>query len=267
MRKKFKVAIIGAGNMACEHLKVFNNIKQVRLVGIYSRTKKKAEKLSCQYRSLKYYDSIKNLYNYAKPDLVIITVSVESIKKVCIEASKYEWKCLVEKPFGYNFDEANYLSKNIKNKHNFFLALNRNFYNSTQTIIKTIKKDNSKRIINIVDNQMIKKNNNHPNKVLKNFMYANSIHLVDFIRIFARGKLVKIKSIFKLKNKNSSSFSKKLIFKSGDQVIFTSYWDRPAPWSLTISTDKFFFDIGIQSQESIEQFKNKKKSKVGKTKN
>ncbi len=41
MRKKFKVAVIGAGNMACEHLKVFNNIKQVRLVGIYSRTKKK----------------------------------------------------------------------------------------------------------------------------------------------------------------------------------------------------------------------------------
>ena len=52
-------------------------------------------------------------------------------------------------------------------------------------------------------------------------MYANSIHLVDFIRIFARGELKKkIESLFKLKTKNSYSFSKKLLFSSGDQVIF-----------------------------------------------
>ena len=85
-----------------------------------------------------------------------------------MEASKYNWKCLVEKPFGYNYNEAKYLSKNIKKKSNFFIALNRNFYNSTQNIIKLLKKDKSKRIIEIVDNQMIK-NNNHPNKVLKKF--------------------------------------------------------------------------------------------------
>ena len=37
-----------------------------------------------------------------------------------MEASKYNWKCLVEKPFGYNYNEAKYLSKNIKKKSNFY---------------------------------------------------------------------------------------------------------------------------------------------------
>ena len=122
MSKAFKVAFIGAGNMAKAHIKVFSKIKKVQLIGIYSRTKKKAEKICNQYRSLKNYNSIRDLYYETKPDLVVITVSVESIKKVCMEASKYNWKCLVEKPFGYNYNEAKYLSKNIK-KIKFFYSV------------------------------------------------------------------------------------------------------------------------------------------------
>ena len=47
----------------------------------------------------------------------------------------------------------------------FFLALNRNFYNSTQQILKILKRDNSKRIINIVDNQMTKNIKDYPKKL------------------------------------------------------------------------------------------------------
>ena len=266
MRRKFKIAFIGAGNMAKAHIRVFNKIESVQLIGIYSRTKKKAEKICNQYKSLKYYNSISDLYKKNKPDLVVITVSVESIKKVCMEASKFNWKCLVEKPFGYNYEEAKFLSKNIKNKSNFFIALNRNFYNSTQNIMRLLKKDNSKRIIQIVDNQMIKKIKSYPKKVLKNFMYANSIHLVDFIRIFARGKLKKIENIFELKTKYSFSFSKKLLFTSGDQVIFTSFWDRPAPWSLNISTEKYFFDMKPLENLQIIDLHKKKKTNLNKIK-
>ena len=61
MSKAFKVAFIGAGNMAKAHIKVFSKIKKVQLIGIYSRTKKKAEKICNQYRSLKNYNSIRSL--------------------------------------------------------------------------------------------------------------------------------------------------------------------------------------------------------------
>ena len=37
-----------------------------------------------------------------KADIVFILVSAENTKKVCISASKFKWKCFVEKPFGIN---------------------------------------------------------------------------------------------------------------------------------------------------------------------
>ncbi len=258
MKRKVKVAFIGAGNMSGEHIKVFNKIDSVKLKGIYSRTKKKADRLISQYQDLVFYSSIKKLYESTKADLVVIAVSVENTKKVCLEASKYPWKCLVEKPFGYNFEETKKLSKKFINKKQFYFGLNRNYYGTTQKILEMLRNDKSKRVIYINDEQNIK-NKNHPKKILKNFMYANSIHLVDFIRIFARGKLIDIKTIFKLKTKFSNSFAKKLKFSSGDLVIFTSHWERPAPWGLSLSTDNYFFNMAPLEQLKIIDKSKKKK--------
>ena len=45
-----KVGIIGAGNIALEHLKVINKISGLKLYSIYSRTYSKAKKLSIKYK-------------------------------------------------------------------------------------------------------------------------------------------------------------------------------------------------------------------------
>lgn len=260
MKKKLKVVFIGAGKMSREHIKVFDKIKSVELKGIYSRTKKKAESLISEYKGLVYYNSIKELYEKTRADLVIISVSVENTKKVCLEACKFSWKCLVEKPFGYNFKETQYLAKKLINKKQFYVALNRNYYSTTQKILEILKNDKTKRVIYINDQENIKENyKKYPKKVLNNFMYANSIHLVDFIRIFARGNLLDVKTIFNLKTKSSHSFAKSLKFSSGDIVVFTSFWERPAPWSLSISTENYFFDMKPLESLQVKSKKNKKK--------
>ena len=41
-----KVAIIGAGYMAKEHIKAFQDIKNVQIIGIYSRTYLNAQNLA-----------------------------------------------------------------------------------------------------------------------------------------------------------------------------------------------------------------------------
>ena len=41
MKKKIKIGIVGAGYIAEEHLKVFANIPNVEITGIFSRTYKK----------------------------------------------------------------------------------------------------------------------------------------------------------------------------------------------------------------------------------
>jgi len=46
--KQVNVAIIGAGNMAREHARAFTSIDGVRLAGVLSRTRSKAEALAAE---------------------------------------------------------------------------------------------------------------------------------------------------------------------------------------------------------------------------
>ena len=55
--KKTKLAVIGAGYMAEEHIKAFKDMPNLQVCGIFSRTKEKAQKIANRYnRELKDFD-------------------------------------------------------------------------------------------------------------------------------------------------------------------------------------------------------------------
>ena len=86
--------------------------------------------------------------------------------------------------------------------------------------------DNSARLIQIWDQQKTTGiDKDYPKKVIKNFMYANSIHLVDYIRTLAREKLNRSANCLNIK-KDINFISKIIYFTSGDIVIFNSIWNR-----------------------------------------
>ena len=104
--KLIKVAIIGAGKIAEEHIKAFKALKTTKIVGIFSRTESKAIKLKNKYKISKVYTNIDNMYLGSLPDLVIVAVSILSVREVLKKVSKYEWYCLCEKPIGINYKET-----------------------------------------------------------------------------------------------------------------------------------------------------------------
>ena len=114
MTKIFKVCFIGAGNMGEEHIKVFNKNKKTKVVGIYSRSKRKCFPLAKKYNIPLIADSIDELYFKTQADLVVIAVSETSTKQICKKCFKYKWKCLVEKPIGINLKDQ-YLYDNYLN--------------------------------------------------------------------------------------------------------------------------------------------------------
>lgn len=260
MKKKyFKVVFIGASKIIEKHIEAFSDMKTFKLCGIYSRTFNKAKKISTKFKLPYCCKSINDLYTVIKPDLVVIAVSVENTKKVCNEALKFPWTCLVEKPLGYNLNETIQIKKKIKNKKKLYAALNRSHYSSTNEILKLIKNDKSTRVINIYDNQntinLMKEG--VPKKVIKNWIFSNSIHLIDYCRIFARGSAKKYKKILDVKMNKRRYFVKKIIFSSGDIVLFHSIWNKPGPWSLNISTENFYFNLN-----PLENLSYKVKSKI-----
>lgn len=249
MIKKIKVAFIGSGPMIEEHLKVFSTMPNVILSGIYSRRFRNLKKLSQKFKILNECNSIESLYNKTNADLVIIAIKEDFISKICIKAIKFPWKLFIDKNLGLNFEETLIIKKKLNEKNKIFFGLNRNFYSSTLKAKEILNNESSSRIITINDqinlDVFCKKKGR---KVTKNYMYTSSIHLIDYIRIFARGKINKIlmhKNIIK-----KQFITGKIFFSSGDVIIYNNLINRPGPWGINISTKKYYL-----SMQPLEQLR------------
>lgn len=235
-----KVGIVGAGNMAWEYLRVINDIPGLNLSGIYSRTRSKAVELAKKSKSeTKVCDNISELKTKANIEFLIICVSEENTVNICLEAAKYDWPCLVEKPLGLNFDDFSYFKNKISSKSsNFRVAFNRRFYSSVTNLKSKLDDFNGDRLVTIHDQEDIikAKKVGFPEQVIENWMYANSIHLIDLFNVFCRGSIVNVENIIPW-NKNKPKYVHSIInYDSGDIGIYHAVWNRPYPWQISISS-------------------------------
>lgn len=237
MKNKFRIALIGAGYMAEEYLKIFSS-KKILCEAIFSRTSAKSKILKERYKIKKIYTSLDDLKNDNKINALIIAINEEFLGKILNKLDFNRYRVLCEKPIGINYAETKNIVSKIKNKH-FYVGLNRRFYNSNQKAHNLINRYKGKRLISIRDQQI----QNFRSKIVnKNLMYCNSIHLIDYINIYARGKLTKIQRLKKFKNNKFSENITRLIFSSKDEVLYHCNWNSPGPWSVHI----------IQKNHSIE---------------
>jgi predicted dehydrogenase len=221
--------------MAKEYCKVLNFLK-IPINGIYSRTFKKAELLKKKFFIKNNFKNLDDMLKESDSTHVVIAVSEINTLKICKTISKYNLNLLIEKPCGYNFKQSKIINKFFKNKKNVYLALNRRFFNSTLKAKKLLKTSEKRQIL-VLDQQA--PNKNRPKKIQDNWMYVNSIHLIDYIYNFCRGEIKKIitnKSIKGVKNVT-------IIFSSGDIATYKAFWNMPGPWGVMINTKKIYLKL------------------------
>ena len=95
-----KIGIIGAGNIAIEHLKVLSSIKSVKLSSIYSRTKKKSEILSKRFKIKKVYSDLDEFITNCSCDGIYILVSASQIFNITKKLLPKKIPLFIEKPAG-----------------------------------------------------------------------------------------------------------------------------------------------------------------------
>ena len=93
------IGIIGAGNIAHEHLKVIAAMEGVKAAGINSRTPSKAEALSNSFQIDKVYNSVASLVRSA-PDGIMVLVSANQIYDVTLALIPEGIPLFIEKPPG-----------------------------------------------------------------------------------------------------------------------------------------------------------------------
>lgn len=238
MQRIIRVGIIGAGNIAEEHIKVFKAQYNCEITGIYSRTRVKAEIIANRYNILNVVDSINELA-ILSPDVVVIAVTVESTESICLQAFKYPWYILVEKPVGLNYNSAKLILEfSEKCNSRVFVALNRRQYSSTLCALNLLHSDLNKRfvVVNDQEDPILQLKSGMNSDVVKNLMFTNSIHLIDYFKIFCRGEIEKITISERWNSGKNNTVIANIKFDSGDIGLYVALWDMPGPWSVSVAT-------------------------------
>jgi predicted dehydrogenase len=246
MAEKIKVSIIGAGYTANEHLKAFGDIQKVELSGIFSRTREKAEKLANLYGIRHICNSVEELWDKTQANILIITVNEPSMPLMIEKCLNFNWHLLVEKPPALSVDVAQKLKQLSDEKEKkVFVALNRYSYSVTQFVKNEIEKTDGKRIIFAQDQEDPQRalNLGQPQEVVERWMYANSIHIIDYFRIFARGYFVKVTTFGELNFKKPCFIGAHIEFSSGDFGIYHALWNEPAPWAVTVNIPEVRYEL------------------------
>lgn len=238
--KKLNVAIIGSGYMAQQHFNVINSFKEFNVICVLGRNRSKLKIFAKKNLIKNYLFDIDIAYKKFKPDIVVVAVSEDNLIKIIEKIIKYPWFCLSEKPIGINFKESQKIYKKIKKfkKKNFFVSLNRRFYYGTINAKKILKNFRGKIKIYIndqLDRDELKKLG-IDKKVINNYMYVNSIHLIDYINLFCKGRAVSIENI-NLLNKRPKILISRIKFSSGDEATYSVVYDVKAPWYVLIKAN------------------------------
>jgi len=225
--------------MAREHARAFQSIPGIRVAGIYSRTRTRAEALAQELGIDAVYDSVDDLYRGTQADLAVVAVSELAMKETGIRCLQYPWFILLEKPAGLTVSEAEELSRAAaeKERTDIAVAFNRQHYSATRAVLEGLSGHPEPRYVQVHDQESLAaaRANGYPDAVVDKWMYANSVHLIDYFRLFARGKVTQIQNIIRWNPASPGAVLSTLQFDSGDVGVYEAVWDTPGPWMVSVN--------------------------------
>ncbi len=233
-----KVAIVGAGYMAREHIRAFQAVPGVEIVGIHSRTEARAAAMAAEFSIPVVYHTVADMFSQSGARLVVVTVPELQANDVCRACFEHPWTLLVEKPAGYNVEDATSIAAAARAKgRRVYVALNRRHYASTIALLDDLKNFPGRRLIKVQDQEDMAAavRAGQPPLVVENWMYANSIHLIDYFTLLGRGSVLKVERTVPW-HKNPGYVAATLTFESGDVGLYEAIWDGPGPWAVTVNT-------------------------------
>lgn len=236
-----RVAMIGGGGMTREHIKAFRDLPGVEIAGIWNRTRDKAAALATEFNIPLVADSIDDLHTRTRADLAVVAVYETAINPVMKQALAHPWAILMEKPIGVDLQDAEDIVRAVKAKGaRVFVGLNRRFLSSTQAVLADLAQDNGPRFIHVQDQQSLDtaRQIGHAEPVVRNWMYANSIHLVDYLCALGRGEIAAVTPVVRWNPDKPGVVLAKVDFTSGDVGLYQGIWHGPGPWACTVTTPR-----------------------------
>nr|CAD6596149.1 gfo/Idh/MocA family oxidoreductase [Rhizobium sp. TCK] len=224
--------------MIAEHAKSFEGLEGVEFAAICNRTKSKAQAIASRHGIGAVFDDLDEMLDTVKPDLVVMAVYEPAILEVAREILERPVALFMEKPIGLDLAEARSLHELVKRKgRQVWVGLNRRSLGSTQAALSDLSKNSAPRFIEVQDQQSLDTARaiGHAESVVQNWMYANSIHLVDYLSAFGRGQVSEVEVLQPWNPENPDVVLAHIRFSSGDTGIYQGIWNGPGPWACAVS--------------------------------
>jgi predicted dehydrogenase len=233
------VAVVGAGYMSREHIRAFRDVPGAEVVGIHSRTRSKAQAVAAEFGVPAVYDSVPEMFERTAADVVVVAVSELQTNEVCRACFEHPWTALIEKPAGFDLADAEAIEAAARSKGRCaYVALNRRHYGSTRAVLADLAAFPGPRLIKVQDQQdpAAALRAGQPKLIVDNWMYANSIHVIDYFSLLGRGQVSKVEPIIPWDPKRPRYVAAKITFDSGDIGLYEAIWDGPGPWAVSVNT-------------------------------
>lgn len=237
--KTCRVAFVGAGGMIREHARAFRDVPGVEIAGITNRTRSKAETLAVELGIPAAYDTVAEMHAATQADLVVMAVYEPAIRETAEACFAHDWAVLMEKPIGLDAAEARVVAAAAERSgRRVWVGLNRRTLSSTQAVLADLGTYPGQRYIRVQDQQSLETARaiGHTQAVIDNWMFANSIHLVDYLLTFGRGAVTGVERLVHFDPERPGLVVAKVAFDSGDIGIYEGLWHAPGPWACSVTT-------------------------------
>ena len=236
-----RVAVIGAGRVADQHLDVLRVFDDVEVVAICNRGNSDITPLAKSYGIERTFNNWQQMVDTVKPDAVFILVTPFQTVSVAAGCIQRGIPCLIEKPAGFTPAETAYLAAQAEQHRCLnMVAVNRRYYSAINAAIRAIQLRGPLMGVLVEAPERIRDlrvHSRHSQELLDQWLVANSIHAIDLFRHIG-GEVTEVCAMSQAwYEPHADSFSATLRFASGALGTFVAHWQATAGWRLSIYGD------------------------------
>ena len=111
---KYRVLIVGCGNMGSSHAIAYSTMPECQIVGLVAPTATRRHDLSIKLGNIPEYDDFYLAIEKSRPDIVCIASRTDSHAKYALHAIKSGAHVFLEKPIATNIEDANEILQTAK---------------------------------------------------------------------------------------------------------------------------------------------------------
>ena len=232
--KAVRLGVVGAGKIAVKHLEALQAVEGATVVGIASRTKSGAQALAAQFSIPCVADDMDGLIREARPDALLLLVSVRSAFSVARAALETGLPLFIEKPAGLVPEESGELARLARERGaRTMVGYNRRYYSVFHQGLDIVKRHGPLLGVMIEGHERIdavRATGKHSDDLLSAWLYANATHTVDLLRFFG-GEVSTLHCIaHRVREPRGDQFAAIMELDSGALGEYSAHWLSPGGW-------------------------------------